>query len=266
MIPFSGQITPETTDNLARTPLSQVVLVLIGLTFIKLLAIVSLKGNARNGAAEVLDSVLISGTLVFMLVRPFWFQTFWIPSGSMLPALELHDTLIADKFVYRHSEPNFQDIVVFRPPAIAREEGQPEQDFIKRAIGLPGDLIEIRAGQLYRNGKLVKEPYVKRGPAIADFRLVHDGDRYVPLNLYPEGINCRLPDIAPEFFVDERDYQRQDWLRQLPSVKIPAGHFLFIGDNRNGSYDGRAWGLVPQRDLIGRATFRFLPLSRSMRL
>lgn len=266
MISLSRQISPEVTDNLARTPLSQVVFVLILFTALKLGVLLLTRGRVRAGITDALDSFLISGALVFMLVRPFWFQTFWIPSGSMLPALELHDTLIADKGVYRRTEPQFQDIVVFRPPNIAHEEGQPKVDFIKRLIGLPGDTIEISGGVLYRNGRAVMEPYIKPGIASADFRLVFDGERILPLNVYPEGVNCRLPDVAPEFFVDERDYERQDWLNGLPSVKIPAGYFLFCGDNRNGSYDGRAWGLVPRRDIIGRAAFRFFPFSRAKRL
>ena len=95
-----------------------------------------------------------------MLVRPFGIQTFYIPSGSMIDTLMINDYIVANKLAFRLGKPNHGDIVVFKPPRRALNPGQGETDFIKRLIGIPGDVIEWNDKKLYRNEKYVPEPYV----------------------------------------------------------------------------------------------------------
>ena len=105
--------------------------------------------------------LVVACALVFGLVRPFVVQSFWIPSESMVPTLEVGDRVFVNKFVYRFSEPERGDIIVFKSP----ENG--EEDLIKRVIGLPGDHVALYDGDVYVNFERLAEPYI-RGPHVQD--------------------------------------------------------------------------------------------------
>jgi len=122
------------------------------------------KTSAAKSAAEIVESALIAIVLVFLIIRPFIVQAFFIPSGSMRPTLLEHDHILVNKFVYRFREPIYGEIVVFKAPPGASNDGQ-EKDFIKRLIGKPGDVIEVKDSAVYRNGKRLREPYIKEPPA-----------------------------------------------------------------------------------------------------
>jgi signal peptidase I len=107
-----------------------------------------------GGVVEYLVILLISFALVFGFVRPFVMEAFWIPSGSMIPTLQINDRVLVNKFIYRFTEPERGDIVVFE----SVEDS--DQDLIKRVVGLPGDEIAVRSGKLFVNGEPQKEPYV----------------------------------------------------------------------------------------------------------
>jgi signal peptidase I len=302
----------EFIDSLARTPLSQVVLFAVFLTIVRIALYPYLKRTAfeRRRTAyslarfvnESLDAFIYAGVFVFMLVRPFLVQAFLIPSGSMWPTLAVNDFIIANKAIYRYSDPKFQDIVVFRPPPRAildpsqlTPNGEVKVDFIKRCIGLPGDLIELRQGDLVRNGQRVSEPYrtysectLMAGQDCQDFRplsaqemshlskasfkLVRYKDRIIPLNYTDRDANSRSPittfadnTVAPYYVA--KDYQLDDPevmedLMHAPPVRIPPGFYLMMGDNRNGSFDSRGWGLVPRSAIIGRSELVWLPINR----
>ena len=100
--------------------------------------------------------LLISFALVFGFVRPFVVEAFYIPSQSMVPTLKVQDRVLVNKFIYRFSEPERGDIVVFRSV-----EGGGE-DLIKRVVGVPGDEIAVRGGKLFVNGEPQREPYVNK--------------------------------------------------------------------------------------------------------
>jgi signal peptidase I len=108
-----------------------------------------------GGFLELLIVLIIAVALVFGFVRPFVVQSFWIPSESMVPTLEVGDRVFVNKFVYRFSEPERGDIVVFR----STEGG--DDDLIKRVIGLPGDHVALYDGDVYVNFKRLEEPYIK---------------------------------------------------------------------------------------------------------
>lgn len=256
-------------DKVARTPLSNVLIFVAICTAIRVGLYFYMKGVAahqRSGIFtvgkvlnEFLDAVIYAGVFVFLIIRPFVIQTFYIPSGSMLETLQLQDYIIANKFVYRFSDPKEGDIVVFKPPKYALFPGQGETDFIKRCIGVPGDLIEVKNGILWRNGKEVNEPYLKDKIANHDFKLVKFQNRYIPVSM--SGDYCNNDNTtSSEYYTDNLELMKT--YRELPAEKIPPGYYLMMGDNRNGSFDGRAWGLIPREAIIGRSEFIWLPISR----
>ena len=109
-----------------------------------------------GGALEYLVILVVSFALVFGFVRPFVMEVFWIPSGSMIPTLEIGDRVLVNKFIYRFTEPKRGDIIVFK------SVDTPDEDLIKRVVGLPGDEIAVRNGRLFRNGEPQKEPYTNK--------------------------------------------------------------------------------------------------------
>lgn len=258
-------------DTLARTPLSKILILILACTAVRLLVYPKLCKTAphlRYGSFKTFkllndasDSIIYAGGIVFLLIRPFAVQTFYIPSPSMETTLMTKDYIIANKYVYRFNEPKSGDIAVFRPPARAIPPGQGMQDYIKRVIGTPGQVIEIRQGHLYRDGKLVDEPYVKLGISRHDFKLVNDNGNYIPCTWELGGsINSSI--TARDYAVYADDQERQERLAKLPPVAVPPGYVLMMGDNRNASFDGRFWGLVERRSIIGKAEFIWLPLNR----
>ena len=109
-----------------------------------------------GGIIEYLVILVVSFALVFGFVRPFVVEAFWIPSGSMIPTLEVNDRVLVNKFIYRFTEPERGDIIVFR------SVDDPETDLIKRVVGLPGDRIAVRSGRLIVNGEPQKEPFTNK--------------------------------------------------------------------------------------------------------
>lgn len=261
----------EFVDKLARTPLSKILILVAVCTVIRLLLFPKLTKTPQHqrfgafGFVKVLsdacDAIIYAGVIVFLLIRPFAVQTFFIPSPSMETTLMTRDYIIANKFIYRFEEPRAGDITVFRPPLRAIPPGKPQEDYIKRCVGTPGQIIELRDGYLYRDGKKVDEPYVKNGKSRIDFKLVNDNGKFIPCVIYPGGL-INVDNMAPEYLEDPNDLARQDYLKNLPPVAVPPGFLLMVGDNRNASFDGRFWGLADRRSLIGKAEFIWLPFNR----
>jgi signal peptidase I len=129
----------------------------------------------RKGGRLLLETLIIlivAFALVFGFVRPFVAEAYEIPSGSMVPTLEIGDRVLANKFIYRFHEPNRGDIVVFESV-----ENQ-DQTLIKRVVGLPGDEIQLRSGTLFVNSEPQNEPYLNKDlPSL---------DSYGPVTV-PEG-------------------------------------------------------------------------------
>jgi signal peptidase I len=187
----------------------------------------------RAAMLELLDSGLIAFVLVFVLIRPFVVQAFYIPTGSMVPTLREHDRILVNKFVYRLNEPRRGDIVVFEAPPQAHptEDGQ---DFVKRLIGLPGDAIRIVHGDgVYINGERLEEPADIPRP---------DYDWPVDSFGMPTG----------------------------GAYRVPQGCYFVLGDNRNNSRDSHLWrdsSGQPEPELkakrvLGKAMVVFWPPSR----
>jgi signal peptidase I len=244
--------------------------------------------NAENGSgwAETLDSLLITIGLVFFIVQPFILQPFYIPSGSMENTLQwtpVQDRLLASRWIYRLRAPQRGEVVVFQPPRQAVYQlGNTDDDYIKRCVGVPGDIIYADKTRTYfRNGVKMVEPYAKwTSPLITpegqqlsysyDMKIV-DGKMYsreyeapnVPAagssgqwhyQPEPNGSDVPPPVVVPP---DQQD----DITRATPGA-IPPGMFLMLGDNRNNSSDGHVWGFVPRANVVGKAMCVFWPLSR----
>src|SRR5262249_31287114 len=103
-----------------------------------------------DSTAEFVESALIAIVLVFLIIRPFIVQAFYIPSGSMRNTLQIEDRLLVNKFLYHFRRPERHDIVVFHAPPVASPD---EKEFIKRLIGKPGDTVEVTPDTLMVDGR-----------------------------------------------------------------------------------------------------------------
>ena len=171
---------------------------------------------AKSWKRETIETIVWALVLALIL-RTFVIQAFWIPSGSMLPTLQIEDRVLVAKFWNWIQEPSRGSIYVFKYPV------DPERDFIKRIIGLPGDMINIQNGAVTVNGELIDEPYVKN--------------------------------------MDRFTLRQNDIFKTVP-IKVPENMYFALGDNRMNSQDGRYWGFVPKSYLKGPAFFRYWPLNR----
>ena len=170
--------------------------------------------------------VVVIALLVAVLLRTFVVQTFFIPSGSMEPTLQIGDRILVNKLSYHLHSVDRGDIVVFsRPPA--EDCGGPEvNDLVKRVIGLPGETISTSGGYVYIDGKRLNEtwlPASKQGTT-------GEGPPGSPSNL-------------------DRPFH------------IPANDYFVMGDNRTDSCDSRYWGPIARSLIVGKVEFRVWPLS-----
>lgn len=234
-------------------------------------------GETSKWLVETIDSAAIAIGLVLFIIQPFILQAFYIPSGSMEDTLRISDRLLVSKMVYRLREPAFQDVVVFKaPPAALQTSGTTEQqDFIKRCIGTPGDVIEVKDRVLYRNGKKIPEGYTKwsdvntavgnapdeRMPGATTPRYSYDmkivGDTVYSREY--QGPNEPGEWTRAGIIVAEADQQA---ITDAPPGKVPRDHFLMLGDHRNNSNDGHVWGFVPRENIVGKAICVFWPPTR----
>jgi len=170
--------------------------------------------------------VVVVAVLVAVLLRTFVVQTFFIPSGSMEPTLQIGDRILVNKLSYHLHGVNRGDIVVFsRPPA--ENCGGPEvNDLVKRVVGLPGDVISLSRGYVYIDGKRLNEswlPATEQGITSAG----------------PEGNAANL----------------------AHPYHIPANQYFVMGDNRNDSCDSRYWGPIKRSLIVGKVEVRVWPIS-----
>jgi signal peptidase I len=113
------------------------------------------KKKWKAGVAELIFTALVAFVLVFGFVRPFVVEAYRIPTESMVPTLEVGDRVLANKFIYRFTDPERRDIVVF--DSVDEDD---DQTLIKRVVGVAGDEIQVQGGVLYVNGEAQDEPYL----------------------------------------------------------------------------------------------------------
>jgi signal peptidase I len=216
------------------------------------LGIARLAFSAKPSIRGYLDGLIVAGLVALFLIT-FVIRTFYIPSVSMVPTLDVGDVVLVDEIAYRLHRPHDGDLAIFTPPVDSAGN-----DFVKRVIGTPGDSIAISDGTVYRNGAALREPYENEPPnydlSIRKFGIYVDG----------KALDPRDANVPPP-----RMWQAPD--------RIPSGFYFVLGDNRNYSDDSHVWGfaqtsgvfaagpLVAKRvraRFIGRAFLILWPLNR----
>ena len=200
--------------------------------------------------------LLIMLTVLVSSCRSYFAEPRYIPSGSMLPELQINDRLIIEKLSIKNSLPKRGDIVVFKSPysfdeklISSRSKPLPKKrycffmsfppmsfipglrdqacdDYIKRVVALPGEIVRVNnRGEVIINNKLIPEPYVSYKCSSSLFN------------------RCG----------------------EFENIKVPKDHFLVLGDNRSNSWDGRYWPgskFLHKKEIIGKAYLRFWPLGK----
>ena len=193
--------------------------------------------STKSALREIFETVVFVLVAV-ILIRFFVGELRWIPSSSMYPTLIEGDRIFVEKVTKPFRAPKRGDVIVFYPPdetlktdflsVMARLTGILCKDvaYIKRIVGLPNDKLEIKKENdnfyVYINGKKEIEPYI----------------------------------LSETDWIDCRDDMYCD------PFQIPDGQYFMMGDNRGNSQDSRFWGFLPEKNIIGRAVFKFWPIPR----
>lgn len=197
------------------------------------------RGGARSSwshTAREVPILVISAAVLAFVLKTLVAQAFYIPSGSMLPQLQINDRVVVSKLAYRLHDPRRGDIVVFDCPAVSCVNQKPDsggvkgilrkvaegvgvvqpsaEEFIKRVVALPGETVQGRDGAVYIDGRRLVEPYLPPNTITSDFA----------------------------------------------AVKVPAKHLWVMGDNRSNSSDSRVFGPIPRSTVVGRTVVRLWPL------
>ncbi len=160
---------------------------------------------------------IVVAVVLALIIRAFVVQAFKIPTGSMKPTLLENDRIFVNKFIYRFKEPKIGDIVVFKYPE------NPKKDFVKRFIAEGGETVQIKRGDVFIDGKLVKDPEI----------------------------------IKSIYYYNKGPYGSEG-----KKTFVPEGFFYALGDNSKSSRDSRYWGFVPEKNLIGKAFLIYWPPKR----
>jgi signal peptidase I len=181
----------------------------------------------KSTLREYFESIVIA-VILALFIRTFVVQAFKIPTGSMEENLLIGDHLLVNKFVFGPTASSLErailpigtiergEVIVFKFPV------EPERDFIKRVIGLPGETVEVKEKKVYINGKPLDEPYVHF--------------------IEPPSTNSEFHEVT-SFDVRER----------YGPVTVPPNQFFVMGDNRDNSQDSRYWGFLPRENVKGKA-------------
>jgi len=181
----------------------------------------------KSTLREYFESIVIA-VILALFIRTFVVQAFKIPTGSMEENLLIGDHLLVNKFVFGPSESRVErallpvgtvhrgDVIVFKYPE------EPDRDFIKRVIGVPGDTVEVREKKVYIDGAPLDEPYAHYLQPAADASEFHE---------------------VTSFDVRER----------YGPVMVPPNQYFVMGDNRDNSQDSRYWGFLPRGNIKGKA-------------
>jgi signal peptidase I len=175
----------------------------------------------REGVIIVLVAVLAA-----VLLREFVVQTFYIPSGSMEPTLQVGDRIVVNKLSYELHGVDRGDIVVFSRPPQENCGGPEVNDLVKRVIGMPGDLVSVSGGYVYVDGRRLAESWLPTSE---------------------QGTTSPGPSGTP--YSLDRPY------------RVPTGDYYVMGDNRGDSCDSRWWGPIPHALIVGKVDLRVWPIS-----
>lgn len=164
---------------------------------------------------DILQTLILAAA-AFVVVYMFLFRPFEVKGESMYPNLHDSEYLITNLIGLKLSDPKLGDVIVFKAP------NELERDFIKRVIGVEGDRVSVKDGQVYLNGELLDE------------------NKYLKPSVKTYG---------------------GSFLQEGEEVSVPEGYFFVLGDNRSYSSDSREWGFVPKNNVIGNSIFIYWPIN-----
>ena len=161
--------------------------------------------------------IILVAVILAIGVRSYVLQTFYIPSGSMIPTLEIGDRIVVDRLPFVVHDIHRGDIIVFRRVPADTDPSKPA-DLVKRVIGLPGDRISSKGDHIYIDGHLLREPWLPN------------------FNAQPAADYCAQPAF------------------DIKATTVAAHSYFVMGDCRGNSLDSRAWGTVPSSFVVGKVT------------
>ncbi|HEX7971828.1 MAG TPA: signal peptidase I [Thiobacillus sp.] len=235
-----------------------------------LLDVLLLRRSRDRGAKEPLlveyAKSFFPVILVVFTLRSFLVEPFKIPSGSMMPTLLVGDFILVNKYTYgirlpvinkkivQLNNPQRGDVMVFRYP------GDPSLDYIKRVIGVPGDVVE------YRDKKLTVNGHPMPARTTGTYSYVASGLNYVTATVFNErldGVGHTMmtepdkPTVYPPQVMDFPFRKNCSYNAEGEGFvcKVPKGQYFMMGDNRDASNDSRYWGFVPDENIVGKAFF-----------
>ena len=213
--------------------------------------------------------------LIAMCIRHFIVEPFKIPSGSMIPTLMIKDKIVVNKFIYGpkipftgkrflwKKQPKRWDIVVFTTKGLEKAADYPK-NFVKRLVGLPGEELEIKDGEIYVNGKLAPKPEALQKRGI--YYTYAPVGRPAGFKTYDYSIDIGflgihwLPKVYTERFISKG--WTWDYGFEGQKFTVPQGHYFMLGDNSGASYDSRGWGFVPYENIKGKVICIWWPPGR----
>lgn len=236
-----------------------------------------------------IETIVVAGVLVVVIQR-FYIGNFKIPTGSMIPTIEVGDRVFGNMVKYKFMKPERNEIIVFEEPI------QNKVLYTKRAMGLPGETVKFENQKLYINGKAIEERnYSNLGIENQEWVVPKKGDKLkiIPAGNYTEAYKAYSLDIAK--IQEELKTNSMAIEAYLPNLKfilngketgkildfihdkkvlselingneveviLDKDYYLALGDNTDNSFDSRMWGFVAENRIRGKAIFRFWPLNR----
>lgn len=205
------------------------------------------------------------------LLRSFVIEPFKIPSGSMIPTLQIGDFILVNKYTYgirlpivnkkivELNQPQRGDVMVFRYP---KDESM---DYIKRVIGVPGDVVKYDNKRLTVNGQ--PATYAPQSDYLDGERLTYSKQYQETLGNVTHNILNDADRPAYVSGADDFPFRENCTYNQTGfTCKVPAGHYFMMGDNRDNSADSRYWGFVPDKNIVGKAFFIWMNLGDLKRI
>ena len=248
--------------------------------------------NKAKYYKKILYYVETIGTalILVVIIQRFYIGNFKIPTGSMIPTIQVGDRVFADMVSYKFTGPKRNSIIVFKEPI------ENKVLYTKRAMGLPGETVKIQDGTLYINGEATNfRQYSNLGIGDNEWRIPKKGDKLeiIPAGNYNKARNYTAIDIEKiqkelkynsasvyEFmpnlkfvvngeetglildFIHDKDVVAKLMVGETVQVTLDDDYYLALGDNTDNSFDSRYWGFVKGSRIRGRALVRFWPLNR----
>lgn len=235
-----------------------VILILTGLIWLFDILYLSKKRPAGATEPVIVEYAKSFFPVIFIVffIRSFIVEPFKIPSGSMMPTLLVGDYILVNKFTYglrvpilnntfiEVNKPSRGDVFVFHYPP------EPSIDYIKRVVGLPGDVISYQDKKLTINGKTLART------DLGEYEYVMSGLNIATAEHYREQLGEQNHELLVHDVNGRYDSDMIGWKFSMgESITVPEGQYFAMGDNRDNSSDSRVWGFVPEHNLVGKAFF-----------